>query len=64
MSVIQILIIESDADVAALYVRSFAEPDLYMVRCDNTKTSCCNNIIVCYVMVVTEHSHNDKLHQA
>ena len=36
MSVIQILIIESDADVAALYVRSFAEPDLYTVRCDNT----------------------------
>ena len=28
--------IESDADVAALCVRSFAEPDLYTVRCNNT----------------------------
>ena len=36
MSVIKVLIIESDADVAALYVCSFAEPDLYTVRCDNT----------------------------
>ena len=49
MSVIQILNIESDADVAALYVRtcSFMEPDLYTVRCDNTISRLAAVIILC-----------------
>ena len=47
MSVIQILNIESDADVAALYVRSFAEPDIYMVRCDNTISRLAAIILLC-----------------